>query len=48
MGTSMFTELLEPNYRKSPSKHSQKYGHREKVKKIMRYLSGESGLFADW
>lgn len=33
----MFTELLEPNYRKP--QHSQKYGHREKVKKIMRYLS---------
>lgn len=44
----MLTELLEPNYRKPPSKHSQKCGHREKVKKIMRYLSGGSGLFTDW
>lgn len=48
VGTRILTGLLECNYRKAPSKRSQIHGHREKVKKTMRYLSGGSGLFADW
>lgn len=47
MGTAMFTEVFEPNYRKPPSKHRQKRSHREKVRKIMRHLLG-SALFICW
>jgi hypothetical protein len=37
MGTAIFTELFEPNYRKPPVSTARN-SHREKVKKIMRHL----------